>query len=133
LRTRASVADLISSFSTSGVKIDMAAMLTGGGDDSGDAFFRRIDLFTNLRDNRNTMVLNKAVGTEAAEEFFNVSTPLGTLDTLQAQTQEHMAAVSGVPLIKLLGISPAGLNASSEGEIRTFYDSIHSFQERFYG
>ncbi|WP_163489245.1 anti-CBASS protein Acb1 family protein, partial [Klebsiella pneumoniae] len=52
---------------------------------------------------------------------------------LQAQTQEHMAAVSGVPLIKLLGISPAGLNASSEGEIRTFYDSIHSFQERFYG
>lgn len=130
LRTRASVADLISSFSVSGIKIDMAAYLQN--DASGAQLDNRIALFTNYRDNRNTMVLNKKVGTDEAEEFFNVSTPLGTLDALQAQTQEHMAAVSGIPLIKLLGISPAGLNASSEGEVRTFYDMIHSYQERFY-
>jgi phage-related protein (TIGR01555 family) len=130
IRTRQSVADLISSFSVSGIKVDMASALAA---DGGDGLFRRIDLFTNLRDNRNTMVLNKAVGSDPAEEFFNVSTPLGTLDVLQAQTQEHMAAVSGIPLVKLLGISPAGLNASSEGEIRTFYDMIHAYQEKFFG
>ncbi|KAA0117870.1 DUF1073 domain-containing protein [Methylobacterium sp. P1-11] len=130
LRTRQSVADLISSFSVSGFKINMADLLAS--DATGATLDNRIALFMNYRDNRNAMVLNKATASDPAEEFFNVSTPLGTLDVLQAQTQEHMAAVSGIPLVKLLGISPAGLNASSEGEIRTFYDMIHSYQERFY-
>src|SRR6266567_8059011 len=70
------------------------------------------------------MALNKET-----EEFENVSASLGTLDQLQAQTQEHMAAIARIPLVKLLGIQPAGLNASSEGEIRVFYDSISASQE----
>jgi hypothetical protein len=37
--------------------------------------------------------------------------------------------VSRIPLVKLLGISPAGLNASSEGEIETFDDTINAAQE----
>jgi uncharacterized protein len=32
-------------------------------------------------------------------------------------------------LVKFTGISPSGLNASSEGEIRVYYDLIHSVQE----
>jgi hypothetical protein len=40
-----------------------------------------------------------------------------------------MASVSSIPLVKLLGISPTGLNASSDGEIRVFYDTIHARQE----
>jgi len=73
------------------------------------------------------MLLNKET-----EEFFNVSTPLGTLDTLQAQTQEHMSAVCGIPLVKLLGIQPAGLNASSDGELEAFYTWVHSLQEKMF-
>jgi phage-related protein (TIGR01555 family) len=67
------------------------------------------------------------------EEFFNVSTPLGTVDHLQAQAQEQMASVSGIPLVKLLGITPSGLNASSDGEIRSFYDFIGAYQEHLFG
>jgi Protein of unknown function (DUF1073) len=43
--------------------------------------------------------------------------------------QEQMSAVCRIPLVKLTGISPSGLNASSEGEIRVYYDLIHSAQE----
>ena len=43
-----------------------------------------------------------------------------------------MAAICGIPLVKLLGISPAGLNATSEGEIRVFYDWIAAYQEQFF-
>ena len=39
-----------------------------------------------------------------------------------------MAAISRIPLVKLLGIQPAGLNASSEGELIAFEDWIASFQ-----
>jgi uncharacterized protein len=120
LRVRQSVSDLISTFSTSGIKTDLSQMLSAGG----EQLFKRLVLFNSNRDNQGLMVLDKDT-----EEFFNVSTPLTTLDQLQAQAQEHMASVSRIPLVKLLGISPAGLNASSEGEIETFDDTINAGQE----
>ena len=64
------------------------------------------------------------------EEFFQFNAPLTGLDALQAQAQEQMAAPSHTPMVKLLGITPSGLNASSEGEIAVYYDHIKSLQER---
>lgn len=123
LRTRQSVADVVWSFSTSGVMTDMQTLMQSQGDD----LFARAELYNNLRNNRGLMILNKD-----SEEFFQINTPLGTLDKLQAQAQEHMASVSSIPLVFLLGITPSGLNASSEGEIRVFYDFIHAFQTKFF-
>jgi hypothetical protein len=127
LRTRQSVADMIWSFSVSGIKTDLNAMLAPG---ARQGLFDRIDLFNDLRNNRGLMVMQQ--GGDTGEEFFQFNTPLGTLDMLQAQAQEQMASVSSIPLVFLLGISPHGLNASSEGEIRAFYDYIHSFQMKFF-
>lgn len=120
LRTRQSVADIIQAFSVMVLKTDLATTLQNGG----EQLFARLELFNNLRNNRGTMAIDKN-----AEDFANVSAPLGSLDALQAQTQEHLASVSRIPTVKLLGIQPAGLNASSEGEIRSFYDWIKAFQE----
>jgi phage-related protein (TIGR01555 family) len=124
LRTRQSVADLIWSFSVSGLKTNMSAMMQPGAPSD---IFTRSEIFNNLRNNRGLMMLDKDT-----EEFFQFNTPLGTLDMLQAQAQEQMASVSSIPLVFLLGISPHGLNASSEGEIRAFYDFIHSYQMKFF-
>src|ERR1700751_1944480 len=84
-------------------------------------------LFTQLQNNNGTMILDKET-----EDFINVNVPLSGLDQLQAQAQEHMASLSRIPIIKLLGIQPAGLNASSSGELTPFADSIHSYQESFF-
>lgn len=125
LRTREDVSDLIAAFSVSGVKgMDLAGMLGAGATSD---LQNRVDLFVNMRDNRGFMALNEG------EEFFNVSTPLGTLDKLQAQAQEQIASVCGIPLVKLLGVTPSGLNASSDGEVRVFYDFIHAYQEKLFG
>lgn len=123
LRARQSVSDLLHSFSVSGILTNMAAYQQDGVFNE-QGFFDRLALFTNLRDNRGTMLLDKET-----EEFFNVSTPLSTLDKLQAQAQEHLSSVWGIPLIVLLGITPSGLNASSDGEVRTFYAWVHAQQE----
>lgn len=120
LRTRTSVGKLISNFSTSGVKTNMAAVLAG---DSGEDLLARSQLFTEMRDNQGVMLLDNET-----EEFFQVNTPLTTLDALQAQSQEHMSSVSSVPLSVLLGITPTGLNASTDGEIRTWYDHVLDMQ-----
>jgi phage-related protein (TIGR01555 family) len=121
LRTRDSVSDIVHSFSVSGLATNLEATL-GGGD--GTDLIKRAQLFNQTRDNRGLMLLNKE-----SEEFFQFNTPLSGLDALQAQAQEQMSAVSSIPLVKLLGITPSGLNASSDGEIRVFYDYIHSQQE----
>ena len=124
LRTRQSVSDLLHSYSTMVLKTTMDPNLNAG---AANALFGRVDLFNLTRDNRGLMVLDKET-----EEFLNVAAPLGTLDALQAQSQEQMASVWSIPLVVLLGITPSGLNASSDGEIRTFYDWCHAYQEDFY-
>lgn len=69
------------------------------------------------------------VADKNAEDAKILATPLGGLDALQAQSMEAMASIPGIPLVKLFGIQPTGLNASSDNEIRVFYDEIASYQE----
>lgn len=122
LRTRQSVSDLLHSFSTMVLATDMSTILAAG---SAKGLLSRLMLFNQTRDNRGVMAINKET-----EELSNVSTPLGTLDKLQAQAQEQIASVAGIPLVILLGVTPSGLNASSDGEVRSFYANVKSYQER---
>lgn len=122
LRTRQSVSDLIAAFSTFVLSTNMEAMIQ---DTTSDGLGNRVALFNASRTNLGTMVVDKDT-----ETFENVSASLGTLDKLQAQAQEQQASAAAIPLVKLLGVTPSGLNASSDGEIRTFYDTCHARQER---
>jgi phage-related protein (TIGR01555 family) len=122
LRTRQSVSDLINNFSILVLKTAMEAVLQDG--DDGTDLFERAKLFIEARDNKGLMLIDKD-----KEELEQISVPLAGLDKLQAQAQEHLCAVSRQPAIILTGISPTGLNASSEGEIRVFYDWIAAQQE----
>lgn len=122
LRTRQSVADLINNFSITALATSMDQVLQG--DDDGADVFARAELFTRTRSNKGLMLLDKE-----REEIVQVNTPLSGLHELQAQSQEHMCSVSRMPAIVLTGISPSGLNASSDGEIRIFYDWIAAQQE----
>jgi phage-related protein (TIGR01555 family) len=125
LRTRQSVSDLINNFSITALKTDMGQMLQG--DCDGSDVLNRADFFTLTRSNRGLMLLDNA-----NEDLVQLNTPLSGLHELQAQSQEHMCSVSRIPAMILTGISPSGLNASSEGEIRAFYDWISSQQQSFY-
>jgi len=125
LRTRQSVADLINNFSITALKTDMGQVLQGQCD--GSDLFARADMFTLTRSNRGLMLLDKE-----REELDQVNTPLSGLHELQAQSLEQLCVVSRQPAIVWTGISPSGLNASSDGEIRTFYDWISSQQESFW-
>lgn len=119
---RDSVSAIMRSFSTSGIATNLSSLLEE--DQTGHSVTRRAEFFNQYKANNSLLVTDKDT-----EEFFQFNAPLGTLDKLMAQFQEHMAAPSHTPLVKLLGISPAGLNASSEGEIKVYYDYTHSEQE----
>jgi len=124
LRTRDSVGDTLHAFSLSGIKTDMGQVLSGKSDPT---YARRAELYNRTRDNRGLLVLDKN-----KEDFFQFNTPLSGLDTLQAQAQEHMFFVSAIPSVKFAGLSPTGLNASSEGEIKVFYDTIAAMRVKMF-
>jgi hypothetical protein len=126
LKTVDSVNRMISMYSTSGIRTNMQATLAGDDEGPGGSMdvFKRMQLFTQMRDNRGLLMLDKA-----SEEWFQFNTPLSGLSDLQAQAQEHMAFPTHIPLVKLTGATPTGLNASSEGEIKVFYDYIAGLQK----
>ncbi|MCH7381618.1 MULTISPECIES: anti-CBASS protein Acb1 family protein [Acinetobacter] len=125
LSTRDSVSDLIHSFSISGIKTNLDTLLGDDGTDATD-FINRVELFNRTRDNRGLMALDNT------EEFFQHNTPLSGLDKLQAQAQEQMASPCHIPLVKLFGVTPSGLNASSEGEIKVYYDYVAAQQQNIF-
>lgn len=120
---RGSVSRLIKSFSTSVLKTDMSSVLNDGAEAQ---IQLRAHLFNNFRDNSGLFMLDRQ------EEFQNISAPLGTLDHLQAQAQEHICSTAGIPLVVLTGISPSGLNATSEGELQVWAQRVHSMQEHLF-
>lgn len=122
--TRDSVGNALKNFSTSILQTNMASVLTGGG---AEVLMTRAKMFNKLRDNQGLFIMDKNT-----EGFQQVNTPLGGLSQLQAQAQEHMASVAKTPLVVLLGVSPTGLNASSDGEIRVFYDYVADCQEKLF-
>lgn len=121
LKTRQAVANLIDGFSVPLFATNMEAVLSG---DPGSDVFSRVDLFNRMRTNRGAWAINKD-----SEDFRFENVPLSGLDALQNQSLEQLSVVSGIPLVKLMGISPSGLNATADGEIRVFYDDMHSAQE----
>jgi phage-related protein (TIGR01555 family) len=121
LRTRQSVSDIIHAFTVWVLKTDMSQILGAGGAES---FYNRLSIFNLGRDNHGVMGIDKD-----KEEFANVSASLAGLDKLQSQSQEQMSSPTGLPLVYLTGITPAGLNASSDSEIEIFQDTLSANQE----
>lgn len=125
LKTVDSVNRIINNFSVLILKSNLSTILAGKTID-GQGLLQRAKLFVATRDNQGLTLLDKN-----SEEMEQIAVPLSGLSELQAQAQEHMAAPSHVPLVKLTGITPSGLNASSEGEITVFHEFIGSEQENF--
>ena len=124
LVTRDNVNKVIQNFRTTALGTEMGDALAGG---SGRKAIARAKSFVVGRDNQGLFLYDKN-----KEELKEINTTLASLDKLQAQAQEHMAAPSNMPLVVLLGITPTGLNASSEGEIAVWYDYIANRQEKLH-
>ena len=120
-----SISDLISKFSLTALKTDMQNILSGG-DDGASQLLYRAQMLGQFRDNLNMLLMD-----QEGEELVQLNTPLTGLVDLWAKSQELMAMPSHTPLVKLTGITPSGLNASSDGEIRVYNDWIASLQYAF--
>ena len=95
-------------------------------DDSSDTMSRRIMLMDQSRS------VAKALLLDADGESFervDVGSLTGVVDVMDRMVN-MFAAVSGIPVTVLMGQAPAGLNATGESDIRSWYDEIAAERQR---
>lgn len=123
LETRQSVTELVKAFTVFVLKSNMQESLQA----DGQQLFNRAEIFANVKNNTGLMILDKD-----SEDFANVTVPLTGLGELKSLAKEDMAMVAHTPTVKLFGIQPAGLNADSDGVMRSFYDYVHAYQDHLF-
>lgn len=120
--TREAAARLLTKFSLTAFKTNLSATLAGGGGQDIDA---RMAYFIQHQNNNGCFVLDKN-----DEDIVKLDTSLGGVVDIPRQALELLSAIFRVPAVKLLGISPAGFNATGEGDLRNYYDHVASQQQK---
>lgn len=66
---------------------------------------------------------------DAEDEFQTFSYTFAGLSEVLTQFGQQVSGGLGIPLVRLFGQSPAGMNATGESDIRNYYDNIKSQQD----
>lgn len=84
---------------------------------------KRLNILNLSKSTTNTMLL------DADETYEKQTTNVSGVADLIDRFMQSLSAVTKVPCTLLFGRSPAGMNATGEGETRNFYDAIKTEQE----
>jgi uncharacterized protein len=64
------------------------------------------------------------------ESFERIATPMTGLPEVIDKTWQRLAAAARMPVTVLMGMSPAGMNATGESDARAWYDQVRAYQEQ---
>jgi len=84
---------------------------------------KRLEIIDLSRSVNNMILLDKD------ELFSKQSSSVAGISDIMHNFMLYLSGVTGIPVTKLFGQAPAGLNATGESDIRNFYDHIKSQQE----
>lgn len=122
--TRATIQELLNKYTMLVLKTGMQDALFGAG--GLDNIEKRISLLSKYRNN------NSVYAVDNTEELINIHTPIMGMTDILKQQLELIASINRTPAVKLLGISPAGFNATGQSDIRNYYDYIQSQRESLF-
>lgn len=83
-----------------------------------------IDMIRSLQTNEGMSVIDAKDEMEVQQYTFS------GLDNILLQFGQQLSGATQIPLVRLFGQSPAGLNSTGESDLRTYYDGINQQQER---
>lgn len=67
---------------------------------------------------------------DAEDKFENYQYTFSGLDTVLLQMGQQLSGAIDIPLVRLFGQSPVGLNATGESDFRNYYDGINARQNK---
>lgn len=100
--------------------------LIASGGDAFEAVIKNIDMIRAFQTNEGLTILD----TRDTFEVHN-NTFAGLSDVIASMGDQISGALQ-IPLTRLFGQAPAGLNATGESDMRTYYDNILRLQERWF-
>lgn len=92
--------------------------------DKNDIFKKRVSGMEHARSTLRATVIDAE-----GETFERKATPVTGLPELLDRFERRLAAATGMPLTRLMGMSPGGLNATGESDQAFFYDKVKTYQE----
>ena len=104
-------------------KVNEYRALVGAGGPLMEQFAKSMELMRMMQSNEGLTII------DGKDEFETHSYSFaGVPETLMILGQQISGAL-GIPLVRLFGQSPSGMNATGESDIRLYYDMINSTQE----
>lgn len=93
---------------------------------STEDFLEKIKYFISTTNNYSVLLLNEH------EDIQQIVTNLAGMDRIISQAQQSIASSARMPAVKLLGLSPQGLNNTGEFDMKNYYDHIESYQKSIF-
>lgn len=88
-----------------------------------DGLVKQIEMIRRFQSNEGMTLMDKS------DEFETHQYSFSGLDAVLLQMGQQLSGATGIPLVRLFGQSPAGLNSTGESDLRTYYDNIKQQQE----
>ncbi|MDE1996574.1 MAG: DUF1073 domain-containing protein [Rhizobiaceae bacterium] len=88
-----------------------------------DAVLRRYSLANTIKGINGTLIL------DAEEDYDSKSAPLAGLTDILMAFMQIVSGAADIPVTRLLGQSPAGLNATGDSDMKNYHDRIQAMQE----
>lgn len=87
----------------------------------------RVQKMVQERDNDGMYVIDNET-----EDIVQLNTPLSGITDIVRQGLELLACIWRIPVVKFLGVTPGGLNATGDSDIRNFYDHVVAQREKIF-
>lgn len=105
------------------LKIEKLRELIAFGGEGYQAVQQQVQMIRLMQSNEGLTVL------DSTDEFDTHAYAFGGLSDVLIQFAQQLSGAAQIPLVRLFGQSPAGLNATGDADIRNYYDAINSQQE----
>jgi phage-related protein (TIGR01555 family) len=106
------------------IKIDKLRALIAAGGPAYNAVLQQVAMMRRFQSNEGITIL------DGADDYVpnQVNINAGYSDAL-IQFGQQVSGANGIPLVRMFGQSPAGLNSTGESDIRLYYDGVNEDQE----
>lgn len=118
-----SSAQLIDRANLRTVQIDKLREVLAAGAEATQGLYAQFDMMREMQVNEGLTLLDKE------DTFSSTAYSFAGLSDMLLQFGQQLAGATEIPLVRLFGQSPAGLNSTGESDLRMYYDNIKARQE----
>lgn len=118
-----SSASLINHANLRTVSVDSLREILSSGGPAEEGLIKMFEYMRLIQSNEGITLL------DANDKFDSTSYSFAGLADMMLQFGQQLSGASRIPLVRLFGQSPAGLNSTGESDLRNYYDNINANQE----